>query len=580
MSLDGSLIVDKKKKPILNKSMRNYGFDYLVEKVQVLNEMAPKSKFWNTNFPEFMNFYLDVQDKMKEHPKAPPVPKTLADKRVEYISRMLFDFLSKDELAAIGIAKNKGFEPNVRNLAIRDLSPDEIIERRKIGDKRMREFTPGYAEFAGKWADNTPKQQDYMLSLMVRAYEEKALSKKFTSKVMDDANIDAYFKKNLFKYFSSNFAFGMRNKKEELLNRGKGEKDKKIDLEEVNEIKNKAKELIKKIRKSKKIPKGLYTSIYNAPDMKDAPLTSERDENVNETMIPLLALQLTLEILLDEKKEIARLIKYKEWDEVDAEQEKLDEFDTTVIQTTLNTVSKRIDDQKPTSLDTLKTKIFPLFSDIKKTFMEEFDIAYNQLSKNSLMVPMANTVRRQEYTNIFDMLDDNLLDSLEKEGIINSEDRETLKKWANISGTLKQNIRSKGEKIVLRNIEKGTKQDEYDKKKKEFDEKNARKKAQKEEYKDKLEELKDMNIQEIEDTIYDAYNEENPDFDLIEYMEKYLGKRKKGQDNKISMNENHVMDYFTEQIQKDNLLNQRGECKERGFKKPKNYAHWLWLNEQ
>ena len=559
--------------------MRNYGFDYLVEKVQVLNEMAPKSKFWNTNFPEFMNFYLDVQDKMKEHPKAPPDSPTMTSRRIEYISRMLFDFLSKDELAAIGINKSKGFEANVRDLTIRDLSPDEIIERRKIGDKKMREFTPEYAEFAGKWADNSAKKQDYVLSLMVRAYEEKALSKKFTSKVMDDANIDAYFNKNLFKDFSSNFAFGMRKQKEELLNAGKGEKDKKIDLEEVNEIKNKAKELIKKLRKSKKIPKGLFTSIYHAPDMKDAPLTSKRDETVNETMIPLLALQLTLEILLDEKKEITKLIKYKEWDEVDDEKEKLYEFDTTVIQTALNTVNKRIDEQKPTSLDTLKAKIFPLFSDIEKTFMEEFNIAYMQLSKNSLVVPMVNKIRRQEYSNIFDMLDDNLLNSLEKEGIINSEDREILKKWANISGTLKQNIRSKGEKIVLRNIEKGTKQEEYDKKKKEWDEKNARKKAQKEEYKDKLEELKDMNIQEIEDTIYDAYNEENPDFDLIDYMEKYLEKRKKGQGNQISMNENHVMDYFTEQIQKDNLLNQKGEYKERGFKKPKNYAHWLWLNE-
>jgi hypothetical protein len=89
-----------------------------------------------------------------------------------------------------------------------------------------------------------------------------------------------------------------------------------------------------------------------------------------------------------------------------------------------------------------------------------------------------------------------------------------------------------------------------------------------------------MKIQEIEDTIYDAYNEENPDFNLIEYMEKYLERRKGRQDKKISMYENHVMDYFTEQIQKDELLNQRGECKERGFKKPKNYAHWLWLNEQ
>jgi hypothetical protein len=63
-------------------------------------------------------------------------------------------------------------------------------------------------------------------------------------------------------------------------------------------------------------------------------------------------------------------------------------------------------------------------------------------------------------------------------------------------------------------------------------------------------------------------------------MEKYLERRKTRQNKKISVYENCVMDYFTEQVQKDNLLNQKGEYKERGFKKPKNYAHWLWLNDQ
>jgi hypothetical protein len=566
MSLDGSLIVDKKKKPILNKSMRNYGFDYLVEKVEIINEMARTAgpNYWERNYPEFYQIMKKTQKAITPFAEGRDVNHL----RDEYLGRMLMQFL-----------KIKGiYSELVKDYSFVELTPDE---RLALGGKKSLKPTEGYLNFelSGNGDNSAPKKQKYFLDVLLRKNYEEATSDKFEKLVTNPENIQKYTggdpkKKTegrLDKTASSNYARGMAEKKFELT---------KMSPKELNDLNSKVIPLIKKLRKSKKVPKGLFTSFHLAPSMNNSNLTSKRDETVNETMIPLLSLQLTLEILLDEKKEIARLIKYKEWDEVDEEQEKLYEFDTTVIQTALNTVNKRIEEQKPTSLDTLKAKIFPLFSDIKKTFMEEFNIAYMQLSENSLAGNVMSTIRKQEYSNIFDTLDDDLLDSLEKEGIINSEDRETLKKWANVSGTLKQNIKTKGEKIVLRNIEKGTKQDEYDKKKKEFEDSKTRKKAQKEEYKDKLEELKDMKIQEIEDTIYDAYNEENPDFNLIEYMEKYLERRKGRQNKKISMYENHVMDYFTEQIQKDELLNQRGECKERGFKKPKNYAHWLWLNEQ
>ena len=566
MSLDGSLIVDKKKKSILNNTMRNYGFDYLVEKVEIINEMGRKAgpNYWERNYPEFYEIMKKTQKAIIPFAEGRDVNHL----RDEYLGRMLMQFL-----------KIKGiYSELVNKYTFVELTPDEKLE---LGGRKSLKPTEGYLNFelSGNGDNSAPKKQKYFLDVLLRKNYEEATSDKFEKFVTNPENIQKFTKGDpkkqtegrLDKTASSNYARGMAERKFELT---------KMSPKELNDLNSKVAPLIKKLRKSKKVPKGLFTSYHLAPNMDTASSVSKRDETVNETMVPLLALQLTLEILLDEKKEIAKLIKYKEWDEVDEEKEKLYEFETTVIQTALNTVNKRIDEQKPTSLDTLKAKIFPLFSDIKKTFMEEFNIAYMQLSKNSLVVPMVNKIRRQEYSNIFDTLDDDLLDSLEKDGVINSEDRETLKKWANVTGTLKQNIKTKGEKIVLRNIEKGTKQDEYDKKKKEWDEKNARKKAQKEEYKDKLEELKDMNIQEIEDTIYDAYNEENPDFDLIEYMEKYLERRKGRQDSKMSMYENHVMDYFTEQIQKDNLLNQKGEYKERGFKKPKNYAHWLWMNEQ
>jgi hypothetical protein len=43
--------------------------------------------------------------------------------------------------------------------------------------------------------------------------------------------------------------------------------------------------------------------------------------------------------------------------------------------------------------------------------------------------------------------------------------------------------------------------------------------------------------------------------------------------------EGGVMDYMTEQVFKDSFTGQHGEFKDRGFKKPVNYAHWLAINE-
>jgi hypothetical protein len=45
------------------------------------------------------------------------------------------------------------------------------------------------------------------------------------------------------------------------------------------------------------------------------------------------------------------------------------------------------------------------------------------------------------------------------------------------------------------------------------------------------------------------------------------------------LNESSVMSYFTEQVKKDKFSNKVGEFKDRGFKKPKNYHHWLMIND-
>lgn len=559
--------------------MRNYGFDYLLEKVQVLNEMAPKSKFWNTNFPEFMNFYLDVQKEMRKHPKAPSDPATRTAKRIEYISRMLFDFLSKDELAAIGIDKKLGFEANVRNLSIRDLSPEERIER---GTRKMREYTAGYAEFAGTWADNTPKQQDYMISLMVRAYEDKALSKKFTNKVMNDANIDAYFNDNLLKRLSSNFAAGTIAKKEKMFG---------MDMEEAYIIQNKARSIIQKLRKSKKLPKGLVTSIYyaNTENIGERGKALKQDDTA-----PLQAFIDSLEGVVSWKNDVRKIIntitlktrkKQPITDDEEEAYENLTPFEKNVLADyNVNEIIKlmqlftqRLENKQPVKNEKIYNIIDQLGHEKISEFVKnEFD---NLLTDYGEIIFSADEDR---YATIYDALDDVLLNGLIDEGIITDEEKQLLAKWRKISSSLQQSIVSKSsrdeEKVAKaqsREDVRMIRQGEYEKQGKKWEaDKELKERGEKKPKIGIENEVSGLSASEIEEKLRVMMDDDDPDYEKIDAMSKYLNKLKKDSPE----DEERVMGYMTEQVNKDRHLNNIGEYKDRGFKKPINYAHWLWMN--
>lgn len=544
--------------------MRNYGFDYLVEKVQMLNEMGLKSEFWNTNFPEFRNFYLELQDKMAKHPKASPIPKTRADKRIEYISRMLFDFLSKDELAAIGINKSKGFEANVRNLAIRDISPDERIERLKIGDKRMREFTPGYAELAGKWADTTPKQQDYMLSLMVRAYEEKALSKKFTSKVMDDANIDAYFNKHLFKGDSSNFASGMINRKEELLG---------MDLGNFYEIQNKAKGIIQRLRKSKNIPKGLLMSIYHSERSLDRQDTQLKKDDLFDLKI----FKNTIEDLMEYRRDLVKNM--SRMDFLSDEQNRLTDVDKSVFESMLNSTNISIQNGRPIPKEQIEKIVPRVMGKVSDIVLKNYNQNYEFESTDD-----DAGLKADRYQTIYDSLDDDLLNHMIEQGNITPEEKEILKAWRNGASNLQQTIVSKSsrdaekaDQAQSREDIKNIRQGEYEKQAKKWEaEKKLKEKGVKKPKINIENEVAGLSAPEVEEKLREMMDVDDPDYEKINAVSKYLKKLKKNNPE----DEENVMSYMTEQVYKDGFSDNTGKFVDRGFKKPKNYAHWLWLNEQ
>jgi hypothetical protein len=563
--------------------MRNYGFDYLVEKVQVLNEMARFSEFWRTNFPDFENFYLQVQNKMKKHPKAPSGT-TLGHKRIEYISRMLFDLLSTEELADIGIDKTKGFDKNVYNAAIKELSPEE-----RIGSSKIRDYTPEYAKFAPKWADASFKQQEFMLSLMVRAYGEKALSsEKFVNKVMDEANIDAYFNKNLFKGGSSSFAAGMINKKEKMLKMGMGE---------VYEIQNKAKSIINKLRSSKKLPKGLVTSIYHA-NSENIGGEQEKELKQDDTA-PLQAFIDALELFLDWKNRVKGIvdtienrkqqrkpIAYEDRemyeDLTPFEKNVLSKYEITEITKLMQLFTQRLESNQPVKIEKIYNIIDKLGHEkIREFVRNEFD---KLLSDYGEIIFSADEDR---YVTIYDALDDNLLKGLIDEGIITDEESRLLAKWRKISSSLQQSIVSKSsrddekaDEAQSREDRRMIRQGEYEKQGKKWEaDKKSKEKGVKKPKIDITDEVAGLSVSQVEEKLREMKDDDvNPDdeyYAKIDAISKYLNKLKKDSPE----DEEGVMGYMTEQVNKDRHLNNIGEYRDRGFKKPINHAHWLWLNQ-
>jgi hypothetical protein len=523
--------------------MRNYGFDYLIEKTQLLTEMPSgvKNTFWSDNFPEFEQLYKEVQRKMKQHPKAPLTSAALTIKRMEYVTMALFDSLSKEELATIGIDKSKGFSNSVYNLAYRVLTPVE-----RVGDKRTRVQTPGYAKFAPKNADNSKLQQEYMLIKMVEAYPEKATSKQFAKKLLDDGNIDKFM--SIQKTGTSNFAYGITKKKEKMLG---------ISMEEAYEVHNKAKSIIKKLRNSKRLPKGIRTSIHHA----DNNFIQEEPDTNNENT-PLTIFRDTLkELLAYRQRAITKLINTDNDEEMRGvgldvqeniryERNLLTDTDKSVFDNMLKNVEISINSNQNITDEQIQKLILKIMGNVGGLVLKYYK---RNLKTSTYQNDAEILLKKDRYQSVYDTLDDGLLDSLVDEGIITNEESELLAKWRDISSSLQQSIVTKSSRDANKAAEAQSREDvrnirqgEYEKRAKEWEaKKQSNKKG-----------VKKPKIDDDDDELSDSEDED----DSYNYDE----------------DEEGVMNYMTEQIRKDSHSNIIGEYKDRGFKKTKNYAYWTF----
>jgi hypothetical protein len=320
---------------------------------------------------------------------------------------------------------------------------------------------------------------------MAMAYPEKALSKKFISKVMDDTNIDAYFNKNLLKGGSSNFASGMMAKKEGLLNMG---------LADFYEIQNTAKGIIQRLRKSKNLPKGLLLSIYHA----DRTLERQNTEIKKNEFFDLNIFKNTLEDLIEYRRDLVKNM--SRMDFLSDEQNKLTDIDKSVLENMLNNVNVSIQKGQSISKDQIEKLIPKVMGGISDIVLKNYIQNYDFESSDD-----DAELKADRYQTIYDTLDDDLLDHMVKQGILSTDEKDVLQKWREASSNLQQQIVSKTSKDRNKAEEAQYRQDaatlrkyEYDKKGKEWEAEKGQKQPKKslddlssdpEELKTKLEEF-------------------------------------------------------------------------------------------
>jgi hypothetical protein len=330
----------------------------------------------------------------------------------------------------------------------------------------------------------------------------------------------------------------------------------KMGLGDFYEIQNTARGIIQRLRKSKNIPKGLLMSIYHS----DKSLERQNTEIKKNEFFDLNIFKNTLEDLIEYRRDLIKNM--SQMDFLSDEQNKLTDINKSVLENMLNNVNVSIQKGQPISKDQIEKLIPKVMGNISDIVLKNYIQNYEFESTDD-----DAEINADRYSTIYDTLDDDLLDHLIKQGLITPEEKDILRKWREGASNLQQQIVSKSSKNQDKSEEAATlRKYEYDKKGKEMEAKKGQKQPKK-----SLDDLS-SDPKELKTKLEELMSSDDPDFEEIDRISRKL--KKLG-----GLNESSVMGYMTEQINKDRHLNNIGEYKDRGFKKPINHAHWLWLNQ-
>lgn len=481
--------------------MRNYGFDYLVGKVQLLSEMARPS----TNRPEknetVVKFLKEIRPLInkelfanKEYPWKVSAPiKTLND----YISEQLYIFINQTAFPYDSV--------------------DAYAKKLIANDPTLK---ADYYDYIQGGSDDSNKRSFWIMSHLLNQNPDLAISKEFFDKVVNRDNIEDY-KKSLSERAvggKKNRAAGYRKHIQQKYN---------MSADDFAKMKGEVWPIIVKInRKSRQfLPQGMLAQLRN----KEAIISDSKSSSLSEEMVPLDVFIETLNSVINDA---AITNEYN--------------LDVASLSEIVKILEARLAENKPVSKEKLYEKFINKFPrNFQEYFANEFEADIEAYSGKNFSETMIDD-QRKAIEDVLDIYTPDFLKMVQNKGVINEDDIEKILKW-------KELIKS-SENIEQREVSA------------------ARKSA---------------------GLTGDSGDDGMDDGSVLKALRKYekeksLNKKQKpkkaGSENEDDFSndeneENGVMGYFSEQVEKDKRLNTVGEFKERGFKKPKNYHHWLMIND-
>lgn len=469
--------------------MRNYGFDYLVEKVQVLSEMAKTSSTRPEQNEKVNNFINVVRPKIGtklfEKWKVPASVKLLND----YVTEALYEKIFK--------------------IPFQYTSVNQYVA--KLMEKSP-ELEDNYLDFIGKGSNDSNKRSKWIISYLANKKPNLATSEEFFNEVTSPEYIEEYKQKLQARL--------------EFKNRAKGydtsiQKKYSMSANDFAAMKGEVWPIITKINRRSKtlLPPGTLQTLRN----KERIIIDTSNKSTSEDLKPLDAFIETLISFRDDQE----LIEYYN-------------VDVKGLSGIIKTLEDRLSNNKPVS----KKKLYDAFinkfpSEINKYIADEYESDLKSYETKGVSEEMIDD-KRQAVEDILDIYTPDFLKSVTTKGIISEPDIEIVLKWKEL---IKQSDALEKQEVSAGRKAAGFSSAEID---------------TSGNYSD---------VGKAADERFYGKEKESP-----------TQKPKKPRKQKEEEEENDVMGYFSEQVIKDSLLNNIGEFKDRGFKKPVNYNHWLSLN--
>jgi hypothetical protein len=460
--------------------MRNYGFDYLVEKVQVLNEMPQASIYQKMAGVEggdspYLKFNKIWSTVIKE------IAKRSGQAAAQ---RLAIDYV------IINVAKMVSGE-KIQGSFVGTRTTNFAKEHREEYENWWYSHKGKRSAKYGPMAQSNHKKEFYLIQL-VKQNPEAATSEKLQKTLLNDKNIETFLNKpgGYDASLNSSTAGFAKKSKEEMFGK---------ELPEILKSMGAAMPLLKQINKlMAKLRKGKW---------------EEGNQEFEATQSPSM-------ILADKMLDLATIMGAKAVDKVDKD---------------VSPLAARVEQQSNPKLYFIKN--------LTKNQISQIAAGIEQLIDNKVGVDRDTWRKKaeqisQKLSPIYGQFMTFLLDNAEAEEDQQIDENE-----------IYQGYDSRVLEKVLDSDEKWEIFDQWyalDKKKRE--------------------------AQNIRQNVADVG-------DVGEFNKALDAKLNTDKRQKTPEDEEGVMGYMTEQTVKDSFVDNRGVFVERGFKKPKNYAHWLAINE-